>query len=105
MTIMGKSWYYFKAGSLVFFSVCFLLILLIGPVMHNHSWQLVEPNQCPAFLLEQVLSAMVKVFLLVMMISLSGSSSFAEFYLLPPRRVKLSFIQTNRPPPVTFSTL
>ncbi|OGB66048.1 MAG: hypothetical protein A2Y94_14730 [Caldithrix sp. RBG_13_44_9] len=102
MTVMYKSCYYLKAGIPALFITFFILILLIGPVIHNHNWQLVEPTQCPAFLLEQVLHTMVMFFLLVMLFNLPGQSSFFEVCQFQLKRFKLSFVQTNRPPPVTF---
>jgi hypothetical protein len=98
---MSKCGYYLKAGSQALFFALFLLILLIGPVFHNHTWQLVEPTHCPAFFLEQVFSSMVMFFLLVMLFNLPGQSSFFEFDQLSPKRFILSLSQTNRPPPVT----
>lgn len=98
---MSKCGYYLKVGSLALFFASFLLILLIGPVMHNHNWQLVEPAQCPAFLLEQVLTALVVFVLLVILFKLSGQSSFFIFDQLPPKKFILSYSQTNRPPPFT----
>jgi hypothetical protein len=95
-------YHYFKAGKQALFIALFLLILLIGPAMHNHDWQLVEPIQCPAFLLEQVLTTMVMFFVLVILFNRLGQSSFVEFYQYPLKKFLLSFDQNNRPPPVTI---
>jgi len=97
---MSRGGYYFKLGSLALFFALFLLILLIGPVFHNHTWQLVEPSQCPAFFLEQVFSGMVIFFLIITLFYITEQSSFVEFYQSPLKRIKLCFVQINRPPPL-----
>jgi hypothetical protein len=99
---MQKFYYPLKTGTLNLFIAFFLLILLVGPVMHNHPWQIFEPTQCPAFLLEQVLTSVVGCFLLVILINLAISSPFFGFEQFLLKEFRLTFVQANRPPPVTI---
>lgn len=98
---MGMTKRYLQIHPLIFilFLTIVSMILVIGPVFHNHSWQFNEPIRCPAFLLEQVLSSGAMLFLIIFLFFYTLKSEIIQFTYFPLKSFQLSFVQINRPPP------
>lgn len=98
---MGMTRRYLQIQPLIFilFLTIVSMILVIGPVFHNHSWQINEPIRCPAFLLEQVLSSGAMLFLIIFLFFYNLQPGIIRFTYFPLKSFHLSFVQISRPPP------